>query len=129
MREARRCQAAALDAVKTVAGNAKAEAMDVLEREAVEHVIRSIGAIDHPVLKAVVDELASRRPAARECARRVGFMRCSRPAACPVGSGALDFGRARSRKVRGTLTRKGIQCATTRWGRPACSSPSFASAR
>lgn len=57
-----RSQARLDDAVKTVAGNATAEAMDMLEPAAVERVIRSIGAIDHLVLTAVADELASRAP-------------------------------------------------------------------
>jgi NAD(P)-dependent dehydrogenase (short-subunit alcohol dehydrogenase family) len=48
------------DAVRTVPGRATAIAMDMLDRDAVDRVMASLGAFDHLVLTAVAGELANR---------------------------------------------------------------------
>jgi NAD(P)-dependent dehydrogenase (short-subunit alcohol dehydrogenase family) len=51
------------EAAKSVTGGTtRAIAMDMLDPAAVDHVMASIGAVDHLVLTAVADELASRAP-------------------------------------------------------------------
>jgi NAD(P)-dependent dehydrogenase (short-subunit alcohol dehydrogenase family) len=58
-----RSQARLDEAAKTAApGRVRAIAMDMLDRAAVDGVIASVGAIDHLVLTAVADELASCAP-------------------------------------------------------------------
>ncbi|MEO8184665.1 MAG: SDR family oxidoreductase [Deltaproteobacteria bacterium] len=49
-------------AESVLGGSVRALAMDMLEREVVDAVIGSLGAIDHLVLTAVADELSSRAP-------------------------------------------------------------------
>ncbi|WP_437933616.1 SDR family oxidoreductase [Sorangium sp. So ce341] len=50
------------EAAESVTGTRRAIAMDMLDPGAVDRVIGSIGAVDHLVLTAVADELASRAP-------------------------------------------------------------------
>ncbi|WP_437313067.1 SDR family oxidoreductase [Sorangium sp. So ce385] len=50
------------EAAESVVGTRRAIAMDMLDAGAVDRVIGSIGAVDHLVLTAVADELASRAP-------------------------------------------------------------------
>jgi NAD(P)-dependent dehydrogenase (short-subunit alcohol dehydrogenase family) len=50
------------EARKTVAGKARTVAMDMLDPAAVDGAVGSLPAIDHLVLSAVADELASRAP-------------------------------------------------------------------
>ncbi|APR88569.1 short-chain dehydrogenase/reductase SDR [Minicystis rosea] len=58
-----RSQAKLDEAARTLpTGRARAVAMDMLDQAAVDRVVGSIGAIDHLVLTAVADELASRAP-------------------------------------------------------------------
>jgi NAD(P)-dependent dehydrogenase (short-subunit alcohol dehydrogenase family) len=55
-----RSEAKLAEAAKSVPGTARAIAMDMLDRAAVDRTIASIGAIDHLVLTAVADELKQR---------------------------------------------------------------------
>ncbi|WP_437720366.1 SDR family oxidoreductase [Sorangium sp. So ce861] len=50
------------EAAESVTGTRRAMAMDMLDPGAVDRVMGSIGAVDHLVLTAVADELASRAP-------------------------------------------------------------------
>jgi hypothetical protein len=60
-----RSQAKLDDAAKSVTGGTRrAIAMDMLDPAAVDLVLASVGTLDHLVLTAVADELASRAPIA-----------------------------------------------------------------
>ncbi|AUX34161.1 MULTISPECIES: SDR family NAD(P)-dependent oxidoreductase [Sorangium] len=50
------------EAAESVVGTRRAVAMDMLDPGVVDRVIGSIGSVDHLVLTAVADELASRAP-------------------------------------------------------------------
>ena len=83
-----RSQARLDEAAKTVPGQVRALAMDMVDRPAVDRIIGSIGPIDHLVLTAVADELACRAPIAvltddqvdRTLAKLRGFINVTRAA-------------------------------------------------
>jgi NAD(P)-dependent dehydrogenase (short-subunit alcohol dehydrogenase family) len=100
-----------LDAAAATVPGARAIAMDMLDRAAVDRAIGGLGRIDHLVLTAVADELASKAPIAAITPEQVeraldklrGFvqvMRAAAPALPPTGSVAIVTGASAQRPPR-----------------------------
>lgn len=98
-------------AKRTVSGAARATAMDMLDPIAVDRVVGAIGTIDHLVLTAVADELASKAPIDRLTSEQVertfdklrGFvnvLRVAAPALSKQGSVTILTGASATKPPR-----------------------------